>query len=409
MRRTRVALAVAAIAALPLCLPAAASSPTLLPVTGCYTVPDIAGDIADQDLDLLGLSLRTTGSSLQAYLRVSSLQTAPSMGAAHRFATSFVFRGHRFTAAATSSAHGESVVRDLPGSSQVFGGSVQLSDNGVNRRSGLTASFDLTRSFVVLDIPLDDLVRYAGGPAAGLLTSVEATSAQDAFVATYGAGDTTVPAGRRGSTSTYVLGDNGCFGPAPAVLSLPGLRQAQYGDQVPVAARLVDASGRALSGRTVTFSLAGQRTTATTAGDGLARTAFTPRVVAGTYPLVVAFAGDSTAGGTQLSASVTVVAERTVMALRNSSRESDRFVIATLKDDDGQPVIGASVTVSQNGESRTFTTSSRGVVELHDIARNTQVTASFAGINGQYTASNATITTPDNNGRGRHDDDKGDD
>ena len=405
MRRTPVALAVAALAAVPLGLPASASSPTLLPVTGCYAVPDVAGDVADQDLDLLGLSLRTTATSLQAYLRVSSLQNAPRTGDAHRFAAAFVFRGHRFAAAATSSAHGESAVRDLPGSSHAFGGSVQLSDNGVNRPSGLTASFDLTHSYVVLDVPLDDLIRYAGGPASGTLTTVEATSAPDGFVSTYGQGDSTVPVGRRASTSTYVLGDNHCFGPAPAVLSLPGVGQAQYGDLVPVSARLTDAAGRALAGRTVALSLAGQRVTATTSSDGLALASFDPRVVAGSYPVTASFAGDAVAGGTQVTATVTVVAERTLMTLRTSGRESDRFVVATLKDDDGQPVVGASVTLSQNGQSSTFTTSSRGVVELHDVARNTKVTATFSGISGQYAASSASFTTPDNNGRGKHDED----
>ena len=403
MRRTPVVLAVAALTAVPLRRPASAATPTLLPVTGCYAVADVAGDVADQDLDLLGLSLRTTGTSLQAYLRVSSLQKSPRTGTAHRFAVTFVFRGHRFSAAATSSAHGESFVRDVPGAAQALGGSVQLSDNGINRSSGLAASFDLAHSFVVLDLPLADLTRWAGGPAAGTLTTVEATSAPDAFVTTYAGGDTTVPAGRRASTSTYVLGDNRCFGPAPAVLSLPGLHGAQYGDLVPVSARLVDASGRALGGRTVVFSFAGQRQTATTSSDGLARTSFDPRVVAGTYPLVASFAGDAIAGGTQVTAGVPVVAESTVLTLRSSSRKSDRYVVATLKDDDGTPVIGASITLSQNGQSSTFTTSNKGVVELHDVARNTTVTASFAGVSGQYTSSSASLTTPDNNGRGNQD------
>ena len=67
-------------------------------------------------------------------------------------------------------------------------------------------------------------------------------------------------------------------------------------------------------------------------------------------------------------------------------------------------MVGASITLTYNGSSSTFTTSSKGVVELHDVARNTRVTATFSGINGQYTASSATLTTPDSNGRGNSDD-----
>ena len=392
MRR---ALLLATALAVPFAWPASASS-TLLPVSNCYSVADAAGDVADHDLDLLGLSLRTTGSSLQAYLRVSSLQTAPRFAEGHRFAVAFGYRGHRFTAAASSSAHGLSGVRDVPGVSTISGGSVQLTDNGTARRSTVTAQFDTTHSFVVLDIPLADLTKTAGAPATGFLTAVEATSAAEAAVATYGGGDSTIPAGQRTSTSAYLLGDNSCFGPAPAVLSVQSPLQAQYADQVAVAARLLDGSGRPLAGRQVSVSLAGVRAVATTSSDGSFSAVLDPRVVAGSYPLTLAFAGDSTAGASTLTSTVTVVAESTVLTLRTSKRS----VLATLKDDDGQPVVGANVTFSVNGSRSTVVTSSKGVAELRDVARSTTVTASFGAVDGQYTASSASLTTRNNNGQG---------
>ena len=393
--RRRTLLLVAALTAVPLALPASAAS-TQLPTPNCYAVADLVGDTRDADLDLAGVALRTLPSSLQAYVRVSSLQSAPTAAPGHRFALTFALGGHTVSLAGSSFVAG-SFARDAAGFAD--GASTQLQVDGVNRRSALSVSFDTAHSFVIFDLPTSELAYYTSVPNPSLLSNLEATSAYDAYVGTL-PGDTTRPAGARSSNANYSLGDNRCFGPAPSVLNLLTATTAQYGDRVPVSARLVDSSGRPLASRQVTVSLAGAGTTATTGSDGVLRTSLDPRVVAGTYQLGLSWGGDTVAGPSALTSAFTVGLEQTALSARSNQKRSDRYVAATLKDDDGQPVVGANVVFTVQGRTTTVVTSSRGVAELHDLTPGTSVQAAFNGVSGQYAGSSATTTVTNGNGNG---------
>ena len=397
MRRRSLVL-VAGLVAVPLALPASAAS-TQLPTPNCYAVADLVGDARDADLDLVGVALRTLPSNLQAYVRVSSLRSAPIGAAGHRFSLSFALGGHKVSLAGSSFVAG-SVVRDAAGF--VDGASTQLQVDGVNRRSALSVTFDQAHSFVIFDLPTAELTHYTAVLSPSLLSNLEATAAYDGYVGTL-QGDTTRPAGARTSNANYSLGDNRCFGPPPSVLNLLTATTAQYGDRVPVSARLVDASGRPLANRQVTVTLAGAGTTATTGSDGVLRTSLDPRVVAGTYQLGLSWGGDTVAGPTALSSAFTVGLERTVLSARSNQRKSDRYVVATLKDDDGQAVVGANVVFTVEGRTTTVVTSSRGVAELHDLTPGSSVQTSFSGVTGQYSGSSATTTVGNGNGRGNDD------
>ena len=386
--------------AAPLALPARAAS-SEVPLAGCFQVTDPVGDVSDPDLDLVGVAFKTTPSSLKAYVRTNVLREAPRAGDAHRFSVAFTYRGSRFTMAASSSAHGSDHLRDADLAERTVGGRTQLYvGTGLvpTATSDLSAVFDLRNSLVVFDLPVRDVVRYGGaGWGTGLgstLSDVKATSAVDAVATTF-PGDSTADRG-----FAYFVGDNRCFGPAAAVLTVLSAAQSQYGDLAPVTARLTDASGKALGGRSVRVELAGSATTATTGSDGVLRTALSPGVVAGSYPLTLTYDGDATASRATVTRSYTVVTEATRLTLTNKSKRSDRWVLATLKDDDGTPLSGATVTFSFGGTTRSLVTSSKGLAELHDLAKGQDVTAVYDGVSGKWQGARATITVS-----GRGDDD----
>lgn len=384
----------------PLVLPARAASD--VPSNGCFQVVDRVGDASDPDLDLVGVAFKTTSTSLRAYVRANALRSSPQRGDAHRFAVAFTYRGVRFTAAASASAHGTDQLRDNPAAGRTVGAATQLYVDSTLLpavSSDVTAVFDQRNSLVVLDVPVRDITRYAGSPwgsgAGALLTDVVATSAVDLVAGTLQT-DTT-----GSSNATYAVGDNRCFGPPPAVLSFLSAAQSQYGDLARVTVRLTDESGRALSGRSVRVDLAGSSTSATTGSDGTARVALSPGVVAGTYPLTASFGGDTVAGGTAVTRSYVVIPETTVLGLSTRTKRGDRTVTATLKDDDGTPLSGASVTFRYGSTTTTLVTSVKGVAELHDVAAGSEVTASYAGVSGTWLGSSATTRAT---GRGNDDD-----
>ena len=386
----------------PLVLPARAAVDA--PASGCYQVTDQVGDVSDPDLDLVGVAFKTTSSSLRAYVRPNVLSSGPRGGDAHRFAVAFTYRGVRFTAAASGSAHGTDRLRDNPIAARTVGTRTQLyvgTGPLTTATSDLTAVFDGRNSLVVLDLPIKDIARYGGAPwGAGYgaeLTDVVATSALDATATTFGA-DTTGDRGFR-----YAVGDNHCFGPAAAVLSVLSAAQSQYGDLARVTVRLTDASGRPLPGRTVRLELAGSSTSATTSGDGTATATLSPGVTAGTYPLAVSFSGDAVASGTVVSRSYTVVPETTVLTLSTRPKRSDRTVTATLRDDDGTPLSGASLTFRYGSTTTTLVTSARGVAELSGVAAGTEVTATYDGVAGKWLGTSAT-TRATGKGSGDQDD-----
>ena len=75
------------------------------------------------------------------------------------------------------------------------------------------------------------------------------------------------------------------------MLTYTGPTSTTVGAALTLKATLKSASGVALSNKTVTFTLDGVGTSATTNGAGIATRATTAPATAGSYPIAIAFAG----------------------------------------------------------------------------------------------------------------------
>ncbi|MHB1487399.1 MAG: carboxypeptidase regulatory-like domain-containing protein [Acidimicrobiales bacterium] len=78
----------------------------------------------------------------------------------------------------------------------------------------------------------------------------------------------------------------------PTAIAYAGPHAGRWGQQIALAATLTDpASGQAIPGEPVSFSVGAQRTGAITGASGNAEVSFTPSALPGGYTLVVSFAG----------------------------------------------------------------------------------------------------------------------
>jgi hypothetical protein len=280
-----------------------------LPAAGCQTFSDPAGDShfdnvaqvpTDPDLDITALTLRTTPSALVAYVKVADLQTGPANADGHRYTLHFTIGGHVFSASGSAYKNGTGTVRDTLAGTGQAGHTTQLGvdvpsltalppavDKGF-KESGLKVTFDTVANYVVLTLPIADIVKYDGGvPFTGKLTAVDAQATVDEYAISTVADTTNASnAPTAAPTTTWDIGDNKCFAVATrlalSVTKLPATRN--------VTAKLTTAAGQAIAGKAVTFLLNGKRfATRTTSGTG---TATITNVKPG-YTVTAQFAGAS--------------------------------------------------------------------------------------------------------------------
>ena len=392
--------------------------PADYPAAGCFTYADPKGDASytvegpiaapnDPDLDILGVALETTATSLRAYAQIDGLTTdGPSMADGHRYSLKFTFNKHVFSASGSdyASGSGDSGSGQLRDGLAETGQAAHTTQLGVDTPSvvpadanyfnkgfvdsGLKVTFDYTNKWVVWDLPIADIQKYGGAPFAGTITAVSVVSQTDEY-AVGSQWDSTVKDNATTATDTWTVGDNACFGPPAAVLTNLGATKAQYGDAATVSAKLTDASGAALAGAPVTFTLGRLLSTVKTNSKGIATTKLSSTSVAGRYTLSESYAGSPTVGAAKLSTLFTIVAERTAIVLGVARSGTKRIVTATLRDDDRHALPGQRITWSVNGETvKRTTTSSRGVTTFTARAGQT-VKAAFAGVSGKYVAASA--------------------
>src|SRR6266550_2242984 len=84
---------------------------------------------------------------------------------------------------------------------------------------------------------------------------------------------------------------------------------AEYSDDLPMRARLVDESAAPIAGRTLTFAFGGETHNAVTGPDGIASTTFTVAATPGSVPLLISD------GSTQTTATILVDRDKTNLAL----------------------------------------------------------------------------------------------
>jgi hypothetical protein len=393
--------------------PAPGGAPAVsgLPAADCFAAKDPKGDAImrpvsglipgdpgapnDPDVDVTSLTVSSDATSLTAYIKVDKLGK-PAYSDGHRFYVSFTFNKHSFTMAGSEFGNGEGALRDgLNGTGQVAA-TTQLAVDGVSSAidpervtgagpgfvdSGLKFTFDAKNSYVIAALPIADLEKYGKAPAAGaVLTGLYASGNTD-YLASAIVTDT-VPDGASSSAPgklTYAIGDNHCFAPPVPPLSSVGAVKAQYGDVAAVAAKLVDASGAAVAGKTVTFTLGASTATGMTGADGVAKAALLVKETAGKRSLVI------TSDDAKTSVDFTVLVEKTVLKAVGSKAA----VTATLTDDDKTPVAGQVITFTSGSKKVTAKTDAKGIAKATGLPPG-NIKVAYAGAAGMYAAASTT-------------------
>jgi hypothetical protein len=386
--------------------PGGAPAAAGMPAADCFLTKDPKGDASvgvvngapglpnDPDLDITSLTLGTDAKNLNAYIKVDKLDAGPASTDGHRFTVYFTHNKHVFALAGSAYANAQNgQIRDGLASTGQFSHVTQLSVDGkaltdpAGRTapgfvdSGLKFTFDLKNSYVIASLPLADIDKNAKAPAAGAtFTGVYAISAADTDAISNQAD--VAPDGSAASAPgklTYRVGDNTCFAPAVPPLVSVGAAKAQYGDVAPVAAKLVDAAGAPVAGKTVTFTLGTAKATGVTGADGIAKGPLTVKDKAGTRALAISAEGATT------SATFTVLIEKTAL----KAVSSKGMITATLTDDDKKPVPGQTISFTSGSKKVTAKTDSKGVAKVSGLPAG-RITVSYAGATGMYTAAGTT-------------------
>jgi hypothetical protein len=378
--------------------------PSKLPAADCVLVKDPKGDAHtpnanvpnDPDLDMTGLTLGSDAKNLYAYIKVDKLAAGPQIHDGHRFYVSFTFNKHNFTMAGSAYKDGSGQIRDGLAQTGQAAHVTQLAVDGISNaadparftgagpgfvESGLKYVFDQKTSTVTAILPIADLEKYGKAPSAGTtVTSVYGGTFGDAYAVAQQAD--AIPDGATSpdtSKLTWTVGDNHCFAAGTSPLSSVGAVKAQYGDVAAVAAKLVDAAGAPVAGKTVTFTLGSTKATGTTGADGIAKGALVVNEKAGKRSLVI------TSDDATVSVDFTVVLEKT--ALKAVGGKAG--VTATLTDDDNKPVAGQAITFASGSKKVTAKTDAKGVAKATGLPPG-NIKVTYAGAAGMYTASSTT-------------------
>jgi hypothetical protein len=408
-------LVAAPVAAAPLLTVAHAADPLPAdyPTAGCFNFtdpkddsvsPTVVGVLTDSDLELLGVAVETTPTSLKAYASVAALTNDPTQLEpfdAHRFTLKFTFNGHIFSASGSDSALGTTAIRDGLAQTGEAAHTTQLgvdtpaitdptADKGFVD-SGLKVTFDYKNSWVVFDLPIADIEKYGGAKFTGDLPQIGVVAQTDEY-AVGSAWDYAPDANDDGNPGgTWTVGDNKCFGGgatagASKLLAYAGDTTVQYGDAARMAATVVDASGKPLAGAPVTFAIGKLQTTAKTNAKGLAQTTLSPTVSAGRYTLVTS----TTVNGTKTSVKTPFVVTPETTLLRLTSAGGK--VTATLTDDDKHAVAGQRISWNVNGKSAGTTKTDRsGRTILKHVAKGDRIKAVFKTVKGKYAGTTAAV------------------
>ena len=164
-----------------------------------------------------------------------------------------------------------------------------------------------------------------------------------------------------------------CDEPAPTTVTFTddSADAGQYGDEVSIAARLVDDGGAPMDNTELTFEMTGEagteRWTAVTDADGVASATRTLTGAPGTYNLTVNYAGRPEVFASDSDQGFfTIEKEATVTTLDVAGKGSKRTLTATLGEDDGPALGGQEIVFLANGtEIGRATTNDNGVAVLN--------------------------------------------
>lgn len=390
--------------------PTGGPAPAGLPAAGCSTVADPKGDAVnviaggqpgnqDPDLDILGLTFLATDDDFKTFLKLDKLTTKAANTAGHSFYAYFTVGGKDVTLIATQYDPAQlgqvqdQLATGTAGTAAAREPLVRIRVAGTYVASTIKATWDVANSYVIFSIKPAEFQKATG---LALTAGESFTKVLGRDASSYGPGvggffvDSTAPANAAAGTATWVIGDNACFGPPPAVLANTGAVSSQYGDPAKVAAKLTSSTGSALAGKSVTFGLAGKAVIATTNAAGVASASIPLSVTAGPQTLSIAFAGDATADKVSMTTPFTVVQEKTKLILAITKKGTSRTVVATLLDDDNKPVAGQKLVFAVNGKTiATLTTGSTGKATFTKANPGQTVKVTFAAVTGKWLGTTA--------------------
>ena len=199
-----------------------------------------------------------------------------------------------------------------------------------------------------------------------------------------------------GGTACATLTVSGSTKTATAIV-YTGTTVAAPGATITLSATLKTGAGTPLANKVVTFTLNGTTLSATTTTAGLAALKTTAPTVSASYPIGVAFAGDTTYAAATKSATLLVkIATKLTYSGPIAAAKGARITLsATLKAAAGTAIAGKAVTFKLNGKTFSATTDSSGLARLTATAASTAasytITVAFAG-DATYVKATATGT-----------------
>jgi PKD repeat protein len=138
-----------------------------------------------------------------------------------------------------------------------------------------------------------------------------------------------------------------------------------YDTQGALSASLVDQYGSTLNGRPITFTVnGGAAGSAVTNSSGIASTAYTPLLDAGSYPTVASFAGDSLYIGDTGSGNIAIARKTTTTSYTGALSGGPNKTVtlsATLVDATGKALAGRTIVFALGTQTTSALTNASGV------------------------------------------------
>jgi len=384
--------------------------------TCTHTLTDIDGDaipeyvVGERDttkqvfgdntaLDIRSVYMRLTPDYFQTFIAIQHIPAFTGMGpqeGAYRYTVSFKVNGKTVTIIAEKqnpNTPESSVTPDNPGTypqvqvgTGVAGTATQVFLPGAEPAPG----------WVIVSTQRDQVEKALGAVASdAVFTDISVTTA--VVTGTTNANrifpaDSTTQTGDAAKLAAF---DDSCFGAPPTTLKLGAIAATVYHHSVPLSATLLDENGKPVADKAVTFTVAdGKSTTlpATTDASGVARTTYGPvTVLAGSYPVTVAFAGDTTTyKHSSATGTLKVLAAKSLFTALKVTRPTatTRVVTTTLLDDLKKPIAGARVDWYVNGKKvASATTDKTGKATFKAGKPGQTVQARYAGKARMFLAS----------------------
>jgi hypothetical protein len=209
----------------------AAGTGVVYPKAGCFDLKDIPSDAAypepqagsDPDMDILGVAFQTTKTDLKVFIKVNKLSDGPMLADGHRYSIYFDYGDHQFALSGSHYAHGTGAVRDGLAASGWAGKTTQLGVDVPSLTdvppptargyvtSNLSFSWDNANNWIVADLPLADIQKYAGRKFAGRIIGVGVASQLDRYAVGSVIDTTEADNSNLAYTGSFVAGANKCF------------------------------------------------------------------------------------------------------------------------------------------------------------------------------------------------------